>query len=205
MFVWITWPGQPLYSKSKARSKPIHSFDCFDTLVGRLHGEPHSVFRELERILSYPGFADLRVRAEAQADEKTLRGIYDSMQRIAGFSDEKKEWLRKVEFATELQHFFPIQCTLRKVCDGDIVVTDTYFTKNEIHQILRSIGLNKKVKIHSTYDGKFSGAIWKKLKNNTTLPVILATMPILTSQLLENIMFELTDLQRETFLGQKAS
>jgi hypothetical protein len=165
LLICISLSAQGLLGKDQTHHRPaVHSFDCFDTLVGRLHREPRSIFQYMEENLPYPGFMNLRIQGEKSAEKKTLDGIYSSIKKITGISNKKTKELRKFEFITELKNVFPIRRNLSRVRDGDIVVTDTYFTTREIQRILHTVGLRKKVKIFATYGGKYSGKIWKKIK-----------------------------------------
>ena len=148
----------------KTSDKPqVRSFDCFDTLVGRLHQDPRSIFFAMEEAIPCPGFASLRVQAEATAREKTLKGIYEELQRKLGLSDQRRDALRSMEFEEELRNVFPICRNMSLVKDGDLVVTDTYYTEQEIRKILQTVGLKKQVHIVATYGGKYSRQVWSPL------------------------------------------
>ena len=142
----------------------VRSFDCFDTLVGRLHGEPNSIFQAMERSIPYPGFTELRRQAEAEAQEKSLNGIYAELQKRLGLTDERRDELRAMEFQEELKNVFPICRNLHLVQDGDLVVTDSYFTEQEVKEILRCVGLQKQVRVVASYSGKKTGSVWPSLK-----------------------------------------
>jgi hypothetical protein len=142
----------------------VRSFDCFDTLVGRFHREPQSIFLAMEGSISCPGFAALRAQAEVDASEKSLNGIYAELQKKLDLSDERRDTVRAMEFQEELRTVFPICRNLSLVRDGDLVVTDTYFTEQEVQKILQVVGLTKNVHIVATYDGKSSGKIWEPLQ-----------------------------------------
>ena len=159
--IWIFFASLSLFSMGEAA---VHSFDCFDTLVGRLHGEPGSVFGAVEETASYPGFAVFRKQAEANASDKSLNGIYEELQKERGLSDRRRDELRTLEFQEELRSVFPIKRNLALVQDGDLVVSDTYFSEKEVQEILRAAGLQKQVHIVVSYHGKQSGQIWKTLK-----------------------------------------
>ena len=142
----------------------VRSFDCFDTLVGRLHGRPDSVFYAVEEKASYPGFAEFRRQAEANASDKTFTGIYEQLQKEQGLSNRRRDELRNLEFQEELQSLFPIKRNISLVQDGDLVVSDTYFSEEEVRELLKAVGLKKQVHIVVSYGGKQSGETWKFLK-----------------------------------------
>ena len=141
----------------------VRSFDCFDTLVGRIHGESGSIFYAVEETASYPGFAAFRAQAEATASDKSLKGIYEELQNNQGLSDKRRDELRTMEFQEELRSAFPIKRNLALVQDGDLVVSDTYFSEKEIQELLLAVGLKKRVHIVVSYSGKQSKQIWKPL------------------------------------------
>ena len=150
-------------SETSSSTPQVRSFDCFDTLVGRLHQDPRSIFRAMEEDIPCPGFAELRISAERDAQDKTLKGIYEQLQRKLGLSDERRDALRALEFEEELRNVFPICRNVSLVRDGDLVVSDTYYTEQEIQKILQTIGLKRHVHIVATCGGKSSGQVWSPL------------------------------------------
>ncbi len=142
-----------------------HSFDLFDTLIGRLHYHPDSIFYQVQDRYPFPGFVLFRTLAESQSD-KTLPDIYRHFQKLTGISKNEALALKEFEFQTELSQVFPITENLNLVRDGDLIVSDTYYNSDQIQQILSKIGLCKKVHIYASTRGKSSGTIWEKIKIN---------------------------------------
>lgn len=140
-----------------------NSFDLFDTLLGRLHYHPDSIFYQVQNRFPFPGFVFFRMLAESQSD-KTLTDIYRHFQRLTGITDSVAHALKEFEFQMELGQIFPIMENLNLVKDGDLIVSDTYYDTDQIKQILNKIGLCKKVHIYATARGKSSGTIWDKIK-----------------------------------------
>ena len=147
-----------------ASEPSVRSFDCFDTLVGRFHGEPSSIFRSMEESIPCPGFVELRRQAEANAADKSFKSIYEELQKKLNISDEQRDALRAMEFREELRNVFPICRNLSQVRDGDLIVSDTYYNEQEVREILQAAGLRKPVSIVATYNGKSSGQIWTFLQ-----------------------------------------
>jgi ketosteroid isomerase-like protein len=142
----------------------VRSFDLFDTLLGRFHYRPESVFDLVQNNFPFPGFTFFRMAAAFQSDQ-TLPDIYRHFQRLTGISDEECAALQKFEFETELAHVFPILENLHLVRGGDLIVSDTYYNTDQVRTILERLGLTSKVEIYASPRGKSSGRIWHELKS----------------------------------------
>lgn len=140
-----------------------NSFDLFDTLIGRLHYYPDSIFYQVQNRYPFPGFVFFRMLAEFQSD-KTLPDIYRHFQRLTKISESEAAALKDFEFQMELTQIFPIMENLNFVNDGDLIVSDTYYDTDQIKQILSKIGLCKKVHVYATSRGKSAGTIWATIK-----------------------------------------
>jgi predicted HAD superfamily hydrolase len=166
---WITLPSFILIlcflcsgvvdAENPGAKKTVHSFDVFDTLVGRVHKDPTSVFYLVESRYPFPGFSSKRIQAEYNSNG-TLNDIYRSFVSLTGISEIEAQKLREFEIETELSNVFPIMCNISRVQDGDILVSDTYYDDKEILRIVRHAGLKKNVEIFATVDGKCSSWIW---------------------------------------------
>jgi predicted HAD superfamily hydrolase len=128
------------------------SWDCFDTLVARRFFHPHSIFDEVSKKLNLPEFKKMRIWAEKKGDG-TYTGIYKNLPGIDPL----------IEFNIELEHCFGIQENLNKLNDGDIIVSDMYFTPEQVKQILVSCGLKKEVNVIVTAGGKRAGWVWNTI------------------------------------------
>jgi len=131
------------------------SWDCFDTLIARYYHKPTSIFHLIENITGDSNFTSRRVYAEQICNTKTLNGIYEHLP------DHDSE----LELELEKQYSYPIIENFNRINDGDIIVSDMYLSDEEILSILRYHGLDKNVKIFSTYGRKADGSIWQDLKN----------------------------------------
>lgn len=144
------------------------SFDLFDTLVGRLHYHPHCIFDCVEKEFPFPGFSFYRTAAELQSNG-TLSDIYTQFQLSFGLSSQQAADLMQCEFDMELRQVFPILENLHAIQEGDLIISDTYYDLDHIQQILKKIGLHKKVEVYATACGKRSGTTWATLKNSSIL------------------------------------
>jgi hypothetical protein len=136
----------------------VKSWDCFDTLIGRLKITPESIFDEVGKILGIDNFAVLRLNAERQSD-KTFSGIYSLLPGID----------KNIEFDTEIRNLFPIIENMSKVQDGDIIVSDMYYSPEEVLFLLRACGLTKDVKVYVTYGGKANGWVWNTIPESSKI------------------------------------
>ena len=130
------------------------SWDCFDTLIGRYYHSPSSIFRLIQEKTGDENFIARRKHVEVICSEKTLYGIYEHLP------DHDPD----LELELEKQYSYPILENFNRINDGDIIVSDMYLSDQQILEILRYHGLNKDVKVYSTYGRKADGSIWENLK-----------------------------------------
>jgi len=138
------------------------SWDCFDTLVTRRKLDPLTVFHDMGEKLGLEDFTRRRKAAESRAPW-TLLSIYNELAVDYGWKADKKEAMMQAEIDAELEHCCPIVENIRKVKDGDLIVSDMYLPKEAIASILKKNGLEAKVEITVTPGGKSSGSIWQHL------------------------------------------
>jgi hypothetical protein len=137
------------------------SWDFFDTLLGRSTGvDPWRLFD----VVGGEEFRAIRQRAEREADEKTLAGIYRQLGRITGWEPADIEPYYRGEFDTELLAAFPIVANARRVQAGDTIVTDTYLTEAQVRLLADRIGLPSDLRIVATYGGKHRGEVWSRFR-----------------------------------------
>ena len=67
--------------RQQPKSNAVVSYDCFDTLVGRLCYHPHEVFRIMEHRLGLPGFYEARRTIETYAPEMLLASFYATLKK----------------------------------------------------------------------------------------------------------------------------
>lgn len=132
----------------------INSFDIFDTIIGRRCSD---IFEEIENTFPYPGFKKLRESIyDIPIDE-----IYKKLENYIDKNICKK--LYEFEIETELKNTYLIHPNYNKVKDGDILVSDMYYTKEIILKILKNTGFYKNVTIYVTPSGKYTGSIWNTI------------------------------------------
>jgi predicted HAD superfamily hydrolase len=157
---------RPLRRRLEAQPRTVRvvSFDCFDTLVLRLCAEPSELFVEVGRQLAARDLlavpltpvefraariaADERARDAAQqkgkSSEVTLTQIYHELRRVV--RDVARA--RDIEFQIERDFCFlnPAVASLaRELADSGIavaIISDTYFTRAQVEQLLRDGGLD---------------------------------------------------------------
>jgi len=152
------------FSWDETYKRPLRSFDLFDTLLARLYYTPTSTFELVEKNFPFPNFSLFRVAAQSTSDG-TLPGIYRRLQEMIDLTDEESARLMAFEFEMELSQIFPIQENLAQVSDGDLIISDTYYSEEQIRQILDKIGLQKKIILYATPRGKAYGSVWKEISS----------------------------------------
>ncbi len=148
---------QAKYLKTAKRRKVI-SFDIFDTCLLRSTQRPTDVFIIVENLatLAKKGepipFARARILAEQRArqhatnGETTFDAIYTELSTILGLTASEAETLRKLELKVERQVLYPnriiheLYSTLKKSGKRIIFISDMYFPKAILHELLENNG-----------------------------------------------------------------
>lgn len=138
------------------------SWDCFDTLVARKYYWPRTVFDDIGRQLGIYDFTQRRMAAESRAPQ-TLDTIYNELAKDYGWDELTRDVVKNQEIEAELGHCFPVVENIKKVKEGDLVVSDMYLPADAIRRILKNCGLKIDVPIHVTTGGKSGGWIWSTL------------------------------------------
>ena len=141
----------------------IKSWDVFDTLIGRKCHYPSEIFKLVQMKSNINNFHEIRTKCE-RSTLSTYDDIYDEMKKYLSLNEVSM--LKDMEFNLELENTFPIQENIDKVNDGDILVSDNYYSEDKILKLLKKSGLNKNIKLYVTYSGKSSGNIWSIIKQN---------------------------------------
>lgn len=140
----------------------VNSFDIFDTLLTRKCHKPTDIFDMIEEEHSIKNFAEYRVRAERMSNG-TFDDIYRKFAELTGMDTHAVYNLKNIEILKELENILPIQSNINLVQDGDIVVSDMYYSKEILEEFLRTVGLRKNVQIFCSPAGKATGEMWKRL------------------------------------------
>ncbi len=134
----------------------MNSYDFFDTLCGRGCGEPWRIFE----VVGGPAYVELRQEAERQSD-KTWAGIFAKVRELSRLPARRVEDLAAAEWEAELAGAFPIAENVDLVRPGDRIVTDTYFSEDQVRQLAARIGIPDGVEFVVSWDDKFTGKYWK--------------------------------------------
>jgi hypothetical protein len=145
----------------------INSFDVFDTLIARRRVESRRVLQALEARVQVPGLARARLEADRQvgnvAKPYTLNDIWMEVCRALNLRAAEAARLLQLEVQIEHEQVIPIVENLELVCDGDVLVSDTYLPAAVVMSLLRTAGLRRHVALVVSNDGKFRGTIWPRL------------------------------------------
>lgn len=144
----------------------LRSFDIFDTLVARRCVEPRGIFRAVEATASHPGFADMRMRAEAAIynhGEYVLADIYQEMVASFGLSTAAASRLMTLEMDEEFANLIPIRQHVAEVRPGDLLISDVYLPRRLVMRVVREkCGLHFNPVFLSSH-GKSGGRAWEAL------------------------------------------
>ena len=142
----------------------VNSFDVFDTLIARRCIHPHIVFADLEAANGITGFARHRIEAEqaVTGPQMTLDHIYAELGRRLGLTNQATAEHRRAEIDAELAQVIPINENLARVNHGDLLLSDMYLPEPVIRSLLEKAGLDRRVGLIVSADGKRSGRIWPR-------------------------------------------
>src|SRR5258706_13131009 len=150
--------------KRHSMSRPINSFDVFDTLIARRSVEPRAVLRRLEDRAGVPGLTPARIAADQRlgghGQPYDLGDIWQEVGRVMGLDSSTIDRLRELEVQIEHEEVIPVVENLALVRDGDLLVSDTYLPAEIVRSLLRHAGLERTVALVVSNDGKFRGWIW---------------------------------------------
>src|SRR5581483_11698054 len=148
-------------------SRPLYSYDVFDTLIARRCVEPTIVLEKLESRAQLPGLAAARLAADQRlgslGQRYTLREIWQEVARTLNLDAESTTQLENLEIQIEQEEVIPIVENLALVRDGDLLISDTYLPAEVVLSLLRRAGLERLVSAVITNDGKYRGWIWQQL------------------------------------------
>ena len=143
----------------------VNSFDIFDTLIGRVHGEPDSIFDIVSKIIDYPTYKHIRKLSEKQSNG-TWNDIWNRFEANTKMHKSRIEDIKNIEWNTEKKYSFPITTNICIITNNDILVSDMYATKNMIIDLLKTNNINNYKDIYVTTNGKSSGYIWNQIFND---------------------------------------
>jgi hypothetical protein len=152
---------------TETERRACHSFDLFDTLIGRRDVHHWEVFNRIESIAALPGFATARLAAEKECfdiGEYDLDSIYNGLARRLGLLPPAAAATMAVELEVEYSGFIPIKENCSLVTAGDLIVSDMYLPKEFLERVLTRVCQLKEYTLHVSSHGKRSGRVWDKLK-----------------------------------------
>jgi hypothetical protein len=153
--------------------RSINSFDVFDTLIARRSVEPVRVLHQLEARAALPGLTAARQTADQRLGSRgqpyQLSDLWHEVQHVLGL--EAVATARLLEWEIQLEHdeVIPIAENLALVQDGDLLVSDTYLPPDVVRSLLRKAGLDKRVAVVVSNDGKYRGWLWPQLLRQVAL------------------------------------
>ena len=142
----------------------VNSFDIFDTIIARDVRYPHNIFDIIEASFPFENFKSIRMYADQIANH-TFDDIYNKFQQLTNVNDSVLIKLKQYELDAEFNHTYIIDENYNKIQDGDILVSDMYFSSNTIRNLLNSKHFNKSVNIYVSSNGKYLGWMWQRLRS----------------------------------------
>ncbi|ENN87273.1 hypothetical protein RHSP_25404 [Rhizobium freirei PRF 81] len=149
----------------------VRTFDVFDTLIARRCVEPAHVFEIVGKHAGLSSFAVARKQAEAKVAQHpyNLDMIYDELAVALHLDPLQASALKALEIDVELEQVIPIAENMARLRHGDVLISDMYLGPDIIRRLLDKAGLDKKVSLVVTSDGKRSGAIWPQAQANLAI------------------------------------
>lgn len=151
-----------LLSTSIEGFESIHSFDIYDTILARNVNNPTDIFDIIENTFPYKNFKKIRIESEKNS-KNTFDSIYEEFQKITNEPSETIEKLKEFEINTEINNSYLIYPIYNLISDGDILISDMYYSNEQLYNILNSCGFTKNVSIYSsssTNKSKNDGTIY---------------------------------------------
>lgn len=135
----------------------VVSFDVFDTILLRPFRNQRDVFSMLELELNWPGFREDRIGAEKEARkgtsgaskhapiEVTLRDIYERLHQRSGVDIEvgmQAELRLEARYTRPNEYLVDVMYSLIGAGKQVVLTADTYFSADEIRQLLTAAGID---------------------------------------------------------------
>lgn len=139
--------------------KLVKSFDVFDTLMGRICGEPDEIFNDIAAVTKYPNFQHLRKLSESKSDG-SWESIWEQFRKLTSLSQSETTTLKNMEWDLEKTYSFPILMNVSCLNSIDILVSDMYLSHGMISELLNNNNIKNYEKLYVSSNGKRSGSIW---------------------------------------------
>lgn len=134
--------------------KVVNSFDFFDTLAHRYYFSENSILEIIANTINDKNFITHRKKIEFETVENSLEQIYKNME-------PKYTNLKNLEQELEKKYLFLNKLNFNKVKQNDIIISDTYYSENELGEFLNELGIKNKYFVSK--NGKKTGLIYQKL------------------------------------------
>ncbi|MBK9018745.1 MAG: hypothetical protein IPL72_01550 [Sulfuritalea sp.] len=145
----------------------VNSFDLFDTLLARKCVDSQGIFTIVERAFGASGFAAARRAAEFRLAEIRpafdIHDIYGVLVDTGTVTRADADRLLAAEIDAEFDNAVPVAENLRRVREGDLVVSDMYLPPEVLRRLLQHVGLRSHVNLYVSNLGKHFGRIWPEL------------------------------------------
>ena len=164
--------------KEILKNYDVISFDCFDTLVLRCVDHPEDVFDFVGAKLKIEDFRRIRRMAEDKTAEHnryySIHEIYRRMKRYIGVDPEEGALTEyKMERALSIGNPYmkELVALAKEMGKKVIVISDTYFTQEQIEELLRRCGYEAFDAVYTSLNlkqDKKSGEIYEVVKKDFT-------------------------------------
>ena len=145
----------------------IHSWDLFDTLIGRKCGTAQRLFEQIGRIIEMPSFPEKRRKAEhllqEQGAEYSLEDIYRKYKEIDPDFAHADD-LAGLEYELELYNVYSIKRNARHLRNEDVIVSDMYLSEIQLRRLLVKAGIEFTGRIYVSCYGKHTGEVWGEIQ-----------------------------------------
>jgi predicted HAD superfamily hydrolase len=145
----------------------INSYDVFDTLIARRFVNNDAILSAMEHRINISNFAFNRKQSDDGT--KSLYEIYRDLANKGIIPSDKIMEYYKLEVSLEKHQIFGIKENIDKVQDGDLLISDMYFSGADILELVRFAGCDKQITIYQSNSDKRTGVLWDKLKNTNLI------------------------------------
>ena len=152
---------------SEVKGYRFISFDLYDTLLIRPYVRPKDLFRHIEKAYDAPGFAEARIKAEAES--RGGKGGETTFNRIYECIPEEYKHLKRTELEFESRVYCPphIRDCFNQLCKKHkvVILSDMYLPKIFIEGLLKKCGLEGYHKLYVSCEvncSKGSGILFKR-------------------------------------------
>ena len=189
--VFESMPYPHVISKAMLQYDVI-AFDIFDTLIFRPFKSPQDLFWILENEFGIMNFKNIRINAEKKVrklkqdkynnSEVTIEEIYKEIERETGLNAEEgaaKEFEVECHFCYKNPYTERILQIMRNLNKKVVIISDIYYSSEQLRKLLLSAGLDINERIYSSCDysaskrnGELLQIVKKDFESDTTFFLI---------------------------------